>query len=124
MHSCLSKLVDKKIKKDELISNYRKILTVILPIIPHFANECIKEIGTEDTLIWPAVDEEFLIEKTKKIVVQINGKKRDLIEAKLNITESELMDIINSNKNLLKYFENKDIKKKIFVPNRLINIII
>jgi len=34
------------------------------------------------------------------------------------------MDIINSNKNLLKYFENKDIKKKIFVPNRLINIII
>ena len=124
MHSSLSKLVDKKIKKDELILNYRKILTVILPIIPHFANECIKEIGTEDTLIWPAVDEEFLIEKTKKIVVQINGKKRDLIEAKLNITESELMDIINSNKNLLKYFENKDIKKKIFVPNRLINIII
>ena len=124
MHSSLSKLIDKKIKKDELILNYRKILTVILPIIPHFANECIKEIGTEDTLIWPAVDEEFLIEKTKKIVVQINGKKRDLIEAKLNITESELMDIINSNKNLLKYFENKDIKKKIFVPNRLINIII
>ena len=124
MHSILSKLIDKKIKKDELILNYRKILTVILPIIPHFANECIKEIGTEDTLIWPAVDEEFLIEKTKKIVVQINGKKRDLIEAKLNITESELMDIINSNKNLLKYFENKDIKKKIFVPNRLINIII
>ena len=124
MHSSLSKLVDKKIKKDELILNYRKILTVILPIIPHFANECIKEIGTEDTLIWPAVDEEFLIEKTKKIVVQINGKKRDLIEAKSNISESELMDIINSNKNLLKYFENKDIKKKIFVPNRLINIII
>jgi leucyl-tRNA synthetase len=124
MHSSLSKLVDKKVKKDELILNYRKILTVILPIIPHFASECIKGIGVEDSSVWPSVNEEFLIEKTKKIVVQINGKKRDLIEAKSNISESELMDIINSNKNLLKYFENKTIKKKIFVPNRLINIIV
>jgi leucyl-tRNA synthetase len=124
MHSSLSKLVDKKVKKDELILNYRKILTVILPIIPHFASECIKRIGAEDSSVWPSVNEEFLIEKTKKIVVQINGKKRDLIEAKSNISESELMDIINRNKNLLKYFENKTIKKKIFVPNRLINIIV
>jgi leucyl-tRNA synthetase len=124
MHSSLSKLIDKKIKKDELILNYRKILTVILPIIPHFANECIKEIGTEDTLIWPAVDEEFLIEKTKKIVVQINGKKRDLIEASLNMTEDELMNVISNNQNLRKYLQNKEIKKKIFIPNRLINIII
>ena len=124
MHSSLSKLVDKKVKKDELILNYRKILTVILPIIPHFASECIKGIGVEDSSVWPSVNEEFLIEKTKQIVVQINGKKRDLIEAKSNISESELMDIINKNKNLLKYFENKTIKKKIFVPNRLINIIV
>ena len=124
MYSSLSKLVDKKVKKDELILNYRKILTVILPIIPHFASECIKGIGVEDSSVWPSVNEEFLIEKTKKIVVQINGKKRDLIEAKSNISESELMDIINKNKNLLKYFENKTIKKKIFVPNRLINIIV
>ena len=43
MHSSISKLVNKRIKKDELISNYKKILTVILPIIPHFANECIKK---------------------------------------------------------------------------------
>ena len=124
MYSSLSKLVDKKVKKDELILNYRKILTVILPIIPHFASECIKKIGVEDSSVWPSVNEKFLIEKTKQIVVQINGKKRDLIEAKSNISESELMEIINRNKNLLKYFENKTIKKKIFVPNRLINIIV
>jgi leucyl-tRNA synthetase len=99
-------------------------LTVILPIIPHFANECIKGIGKEDILIWPAVDEEFLIKKTKKIVVQINGKKRELIEASLNMTEDELMNVINNNQNLRKYLQNKEIKKKIFIPNRLINIII
>ena len=83
-----------------------------------------KKIGVEDSSVWPSVNEKFLIEKTKQIVVQINGKKRDLIEAKSNISESELMEIINRNKNLLKYFENKTIKKKIFVPNRLINIIV
>ena len=124
MHSSVNKLVEKKIKKDELILNYRKILSVMIPIIPHFSNECLKRIDVKDDLIWPSVDEKFLIEETKKIVVQINGKKRELIETKPDITEAELIDIINGNKNLQKYLENKEIKKKIFVPNRLINIII
>ena len=124
MHSSLSKIIDNNIQKEELITNYKKILTTMVPIIPHFANECLKGIDAKENVTWPSIDEKILIEKTKKIVVQINGKKRELIEVEIDITENKLMNIIDNNKNLKKYLEKKEIKKKIFVPNRLINIII
>ena len=50
-------------------------------------------------------------------------KKRAIIEAKRDILDEELFEIVQQNKNLKKYFSEKEIKKKIFVPNRLINII-
>ena len=58
------------------------------------------------------------------IVVQINGKKRGLIKASRNITEKDLLDIINKNQEINKYFKDSKIKKNIFIPNKLINIIV
>ena len=57
-------------------------------------------------------------------VVQINGKKRDILNIDRDLDEEKVMDQINSSKNLEKYIKDIAIKKKIFVPNRLINIII
>ena len=57
-------------------------------------------------------------------VIQINGKKRSLIKASKNITEIELMKLAANEYNLKKYLENKQIIRKIFVPGKLINIII
>jgi len=72
---------------------------------------------------WPQYDEKLIIEDIIPYVIQINGKKRALIEAKRDILGEELFEIVKGNKNLEKYFLKKEIKKKIFVPNRLINII-
>ena len=57
-------------------------------------------------------------------MIQINGKKRDLIKIERDAEEKEVMKIIYQQENINKYLNNKEIKKKIFVPNRLINIII
>jgi leucyl-tRNA synthetase len=65
-----------------------------------------------------------LVENTTNIVIQINGKKRGLINANLDIEEEELLKIINQEGNLVKYFVNKKIKRKIFIKNKLMNIII
>ena len=73
---------------------------------------------------WPNYDKSFLRENLIKIVVQINGKKRGLVEAKPDISENELFEAINSDKSLTKYFSDEIIKKKIYIKNRLINIII
>ena len=63
-------------------------------------------------------------ENTVKIVIQINGRKRGLIEANRNISEENLFEIINKDETLTKYLKYKTTKKKIYIKNKLINIII
>ncbi len=122
MQNFFSKELDKKYTKKTLIENFSKILVTMLPIIPHLANECLKKINYNITG-WPKYDETLLVEDIIPYVIQVNGKKRAVIEAKRDILDEELFKIIRQNKNLKKYFSEKEIKKKIFVPNRLINII-
>ncbi len=95
----------------------------MLPIVPHLANECLQVLNVNNTK-WPDYDEKLLIEEQINYVIQINGKKRALILSKRDISENDLVDIINKEENLKKYLTGKQIKKKIFVPNKLINIII
>ena len=71
----------------------------------------------------PQIKENASIEEKINYVIQINGKKRALILSKRNISENDLVDIINKEEKLKKYLSGKQIKKKIFVPNKLINII-
>ena len=93
------------------------------PIIPHFTHECLPNLNSKD-INWPEYDEEMLIEEYLNIVVQINGKKRGLIKTKKDNNEIIIMKQILKEKNLEKYLKDQKIKKKIFVQNRLINIII
>ena len=124
MHSFLNKEIDNEYKKNTLTQNYEKILISIMPIIPHFSNECLNIINKNYQLRWPAYDNSLLVENETNIVIQINGKKRGLIKTNLNIDEEELLKLINKDSNLVKYFINKKIKRKIFIKNKLINIII
>ena len=57
-------------------------------------------------------------------MVQINGKKRAIFKAQKDINENSLMDDLKSNKILEKYLNNKEVKRVIFVKNRLINLLI
>ena len=58
------------------------------------------------------------------LVIQINGKKRGLIKTKKNISENELFEILKKEKSINKYLDKKIIKKKIFIQNKLMNIIV
>ena len=75
MYNFLIKETDKPIKKEILIENYKKILILMNPFIPHFSNECLNTIN-EDQIKWPKVSKGDLIEEDINFVVQINGKKR------------------------------------------------
>ena len=66
----------------------------------------------------------MLAEEKVKIVIQINGKKREIIETSKDNNESAILDMIKNNDIIKKYLENKKIIKKIFVPNKIINLII
>ena len=95
----------------------------MMPILPHFASECIEINKFEVDQIWPKYDNDILIEDNVNFVVQINGKKRALISAKRDISEDRLLSEIKNNSNLVKYFDSKKFSKTFFVKNKLINII-
>ncbi len=94
------------------------------PIIPHFANECLEILGNKDNSKWPISIKELLVENSVNYVIQINGKKRAVINSIRDTSEKDLFELIKNNSATKKYIENKVIKKRIFIPNKLINIIL
>ena len=125
MHSYLSKEVIKGYQKKTILENYKKILITIMPILPHLSNECIESIKIEnDELRWPTYDEKQIKENLINIVIQINGKKRGLINTKLDLEELDLFKLVKKDQNIYKYISDKEIKKKIYIKNKLMNIII
>jgi leucyl-tRNA synthetase len=123
IHSALNKIILNKIEKRKLIENYKKILIVINPVIPHFSNECLEMINIKEKLLWPKINEKFLSEKNVKFIIQFNGKTRQIIISKKDTTENDLITKIKEDTKLNQYLKNKNIQKKIFIPNKLINII-
>ena len=93
------------------------------PFIPHFSNECLNTIN-ENQINWPKISKEDLIEEDINFVVQINGKKRAILKVKRDVVEKEILEIIKVNLEIEKFLKDQTIKKSIFVPNRLINIIL
>jgi len=124
MYSFLIKEINKGFKKKTILENYKKILITINPIVPHLSDECLDIIGENEEFVWPTYDEKQLEEDTNLVVIQINGKKRGLISAKPNLNEEQLMQLVNKDEKIEKYLIGNNIKKKIYIKNKLINIII
>ena len=122
-YSQLSKIISNKIEKEKLIKNYKKILIAMCPVIPHFSSECLEMLGNTGNILWPEINEDVLKNQKVNFVIQINGKTRGVIEVDKDITEEALTIKIYENSKLKNYIKDITIKKKIFIPSRLINII-
>jgi len=125
LYGILSKKDLKKYSSLSLKNNYVKVLISMMPVIPHFTNECLKLLKFSEIIKWPEINKENLIKKHVKYVIQINGKTRKIFEEKKDLFEKDLIILIKKDQQLNKYFNhNVEIKKTIFIPNKLINIII
>ncbi len=112
------------IDKNTIEKTYINILLLIFPVIPHFSQECLNEMNFKNKAKWPIAEKKYLIEDEKEIVIQFNGKKRLTITSKTDSIEKEVYDkVIQSD-----YFKNnykiENIKKIIFVKNRLMNLLV
>ena len=123
MYGFLSKKVQNKYKAKTLKENYEKILIAMLPIVPHLSSQCLEIIGSKE-LKWPIYDLSMSKEDKINIVIQINGKKRGLIKSKKGVTEESIFKIIESDNQIMKYINKVNIKKKIYIKDKLLNIII
>ena len=110
--------------KSKFINYYKKILIIIAPVVPHLANECLEQIGISGELNWPEIKQEYLKIKSLSIVIQINGKKREVINTDKSLNEEDVLKLVRNNEKIIKFLDKNEIKKTIYVKDKLINLII
>ena len=119
--------IDKKsIAIEDLKNIYKKYLIIISAFIPYIANECWEKITKKSDLFsqeWPKIEDSFLKKDTFDIVIQINGKKRAIINATNNESEENILRKSLAIKNIQVILDKKIIAKKIFIKNKLLNIV-
>lgn len=124
VYSFFKKLSEENKNYENLKENFRKILIVINPVIPHLTNESLSKFPGNENMNWPEIKKEYLNLDEKIIVIQINGKKRNTIKITKEINENDLIAKIKEQQLVDKYIKDVEILKTIYVKNKLINIIV
>lgn len=103
-------------------------LTILIsPYAPHFAEEMWAQAGHKDSVTkqkWPEYDEKFLIAGTITYPVSFNGKMRFKMDLPAGIAKEEAEKAVIENENAKKWIEGKQIVKLIFVPGKIINVVV
>lgn len=124
----LNKVVsDKNVSKEVLIDSWKKFIKILYPFTPHICEEMWENIGEKTFLFnekWPTYEEIEGLKEKISIGVQINGKIRGTIEISPDIEVEEVFKIVSENERFKKFISDKKIIKKIYVKNRLINIVV
>ena len=114
------------LNKEDIVNIYKKYLIIISAFIPYIANECWERVtGNQDLTLqeWPKIDGSFLNKDNFDIVIQVNGKKRAIINATNNESEENILSKSLAIKNIQVILNKKTIAKKIFIKNKLLNIV-
>jgi leucyl-tRNA synthetase len=114
------------VDKNNLTDVFKKYLIIISSIIPYIANECWEKITKKNDLViqeWPKFNNECLKKDEFNVVIQINGKKRAIINAINNESVDDIFSKSLAIKNIKVILEEKTIIKKIFIKNKLLNIV-
>ncbi len=117
-----------KLEEVEKISaeTYLNFIKILSPFAPHVCEEIWQEFGGKKTIAdvaWPKFDESKLKSANIKIIVQVNGRVRGSIEASNDSLQEAVEKIVLSDKAIVKWLEGKEISKKIFVKNKIINFV-
>ena len=103
------------------------IITLLSPIVPHITEELWEMIGRSGGLSetgWPVFDEAVVAEEKITIVIQVNGKVRSRILIDADETDEKIKELALNNEKIKQFTGNKDIVKEIYVPKKLVNIVV
>lgn len=112
--------------------NWREVLIVLAqllePFAPHVASEMYTELVGDKARLeqagWPKWDEKYLQSETMKIAIQVNGKLRGDIEVAKDAKQVEIEKLAYEYDNVKRFISNKTIKRTIYIPGRIINIVV
>lgn len=109
------------------LGSFELILKLLSPFVPHLAEELWSNLGHKKTIHlekWPVYDPQKLQEKTVKIIIQVNGKVRDTISVEAGLEQSEIEKIALETETIKRWVNDQPIRKFIYVPDRLLNIVV
>jgi len=114
--------------KAVMLESLRAVVLMLTPITPHMCHYLWQQIGNDtDTTVenaqWPIVDESALVEDEKLIIVQVNGKLRAKITVAADATKETVEALGLNDENVLKFTDGNTIRKVIYIPGKLLNIV-
>ena len=104
-----------------------KVILLIAPFAPHVADELWSDLGNTTLTFeeeWPAFDEKLTVENNFNLVLQVNGKVRDMLPAQIGISKDDAEKLAFSSEKVQKFIKGKEVVKVIVVPNKLVNIVV
>ncbi|HGP5685037.1 TPA: class I tRNA ligase family protein, partial [Vibrio cholerae O1] len=108
----------------EVLNN---IVLLLSPITPHVCFKLWKALGGSadiDEATWPVADQAAMVEDEKLVVVQINGKVRGKVTVAADATQEQVQASATADAGIAKYLAEGTIRKVIYVPGKLLNIVV
>lgn len=102
------------------------VVLMLAPVTPHLSEALWQALGHQSDIVfapWPHVDEAALVKSSVLVVVQVNGKVRSKITVPTSANEEQVAEIAYADENVQKFVDGKTIRKQIYVPNKLFNIV-
>jgi leucyl-tRNA synthetase len=105
----------------------RNMILLMAPLVPHFAEELWEATGGKPSIFtqkWPDYDEKLTVEDSAEFVIQVSGKIRERLQLAMNIRQEEVEKAALASPKVQEWMTGKEIVKKIFVANKLLNIVV
>jgi len=102
-------------------NEWEKIVMLLIPLTPHLAHECCEKINKK--FYWPTYNPKLLKEENCKIIIQVDGRKRGILEMPINSKEPTIIKKSKEVDNVSKHITNTTIIKNIYIKNKLVNFI-
>ncbi len=120
---CVNEFTAAKVNNRELMESF---VVLVSPIAPHIAEELWEKLGHKESIAlapWPKADPRMLVADSMRIVVQVNGKLRGQFDCAASASEESVLAQAMGLEEVKKFTEGKEIKKKIYVPKKLVNLV-
>ena len=110
----------------DILSGYKALLTLLAPFAPHITEELWEGLGNKNSIFkepWPAFDPALIMKETAQVVVQIDGKKRGVVEVPRDAGEEEVYAAANALPEIQKYLDGKKVAREVYVKGKLLNLV-
>ena len=124
IYNLFSKAINDEISNKTLQTSLSKLMKMLIPFVPHLAHECLEQLKAKNIDVWPKADDSLILDEKIKMAIQINGKTKEIIEVIKNLSEEDAIDESKKVKKISEQLKKSEIKKTIFVKNKIINYLI